>query len=81
VADGSTNQRQSLKTLVVQGAEIVTGTATDAGGNPITTIVDHRLTLQASDIVTNPTTGQIDRTATARAIATRAYSGFTALAP
>ena len=53
MADGATSQQLLLKTLVVQGATVVTQPA------------NHLLTLQASDIVTDPLTGLIDRTATA----------------
>ena len=71
IAEGSTEHDLSIKTLTLQGGTPVT----DSSDN----VIGYRVRLIASDIVTDPNTGQIDRTATARNIAERVYLGFDTL--
>jgi hypothetical protein len=83
VADVSNTYSNTLKELSLLNGTAVYGPSPgfDADGNPIPApLLGYTLALQASDIVMNATTGIVDRQATARNIATRAYgSAFTNL--
>lgn len=72
LAEASVDHRMEVKSLNLS-ADAIPVTQTDTEGN--VTVVDHVLALQDGDLVIG-TDGRLDRAATAKQLATRAYVGY-----